>query len=325
MDRAARLGAGRPDRGAGMPARGFSRLSTRGSPITLDPGFVRSRASPMLGGVASDSRGRVARASVCRGAARRPPRRLRRRREPVNRHGRGEPWDRGDRANTGVPGTRTRSDAGEGRAARRRLWRPMSDRTGHLSRGGAHPDRRAAWTGRAAGTRPGVAVSNPKNLRGRLGDALDGADLFVGLSVPGVLTVRDLKRMGRDPIVFAMANPIPEIQPESAGRHVRVIATGRSDYPNQINRVLCFPGFFRGLLDSRARTVNDEMKIAAAGAIAATVSASEVGTEYIITERVQQERGSRGGARSGAGSGADRCRLEPPRRRASWLLARTIS
>ena len=74
--------------------------------------------------------------------------------------------------------------------------------------------------------------------------------MFIGLSVPGILTVRDVKRMARDPIVFAMANPVPEIQPEEAGRHVRVMATGRSDYPNQINNVLCFPGFFRGLLDS---------------------------------------------------------------------------
>src|SRR5207247_1104251 len=77
------------------------------------------------------------------------------------------------------------------------------------------------------------------------------ADVFIGLSVPGILTVRDLKRMARDPIVFAMANPVPEIQPEQAQDHVRVMATGRSDYPNQINNVLCFPGFFRGLLDSR--------------------------------------------------------------------------
>jgi malate dehydrogenase (oxaloacetate-decarboxylating) len=94
--------------------------------------------------------------------------------------------------------------------------------------------------------------------------------------------VKDLKRMARDPIVFAMANPVPEIQPEEAGPHVSVMATGRSDYPNQINNVLCFPGFFRGLLKSRARTVNDEMKLAAARAIAACVSKSELGAEYII-------------------------------------------
>jgi malate dehydrogenase (oxaloacetate-decarboxylating) len=88
--------------------------------------------------------------------------------------------------------------------------------------------------------------------------------------------------MARDRIVFAMANPVPEIQPEEAERHVRVMATGRSDYPNQINNVLCFPGFFRGLLDSRARVVNDEMKIAAAHAIASCVARNELGPEYII-------------------------------------------
>jgi len=127
-----------------------------------------------------------------------------------------------------------------------------------------------------------AAATNPRNLRGSLGDALAGADVFIGLSVPGVLAVRDIRRMARDPVVFAMANPVPEIQPELAERHARVLATGRSDYPNQINNVLCFPGFFRGLLDSRARTVNDEMKLAAAHALAASVSRSELGPEYII-------------------------------------------
>ena len=124
--------------------------------------------------------------------------------------------------------------------------------------------------------------TNPRRIKGRLADAVKGADVFIGLSVPGILSVRDLEHMARDPIVFAMANPNPEIQPEEAGTHARVMATGRSDYPNQINNVLCFPGFFRGLLDSRARTVNDEMKVAAARAIAACVSRSELSEEYII-------------------------------------------
>jgi malate dehydrogenase (oxaloacetate-decarboxylating) len=124
--------------------------------------------------------------------------------------------------------------------------------------------------------------TNPRRITGRLADAVKAADVFIGLSVPGILTVRDLKSMARDPIVFAMANPHPEIQPEEAGKHARVMATGRSDYPNQINNVLCFPGFFRGLLDSRARTVNDDMKVAAARAIAACVSRSELSEEYII-------------------------------------------
>jgi malate dehydrogenase (oxaloacetate-decarboxylating) len=127
-----------------------------------------------------------------------------------------------------------------------------------------------------------ASSTNPRRVKGSLSDALARADVFIGLSVPGILTVKDLKRMARDPIVFAMANPVPEIQPEEADPHVSVMATGRSDYPNQINNVLCFPGFFRGLLKSRARTVNDEMKLAAARAIAACVSKSELGAEYII-------------------------------------------
>jgi len=125
-------------------------------------------------------------------------------------------------------------------------------------------------------------ATNPRNLRGTLADAVKGADAFIGLSVPGVLPVKDVKAMARAPIVFAMANPVPEIQPEEAERHVAVMATGRSDYPNQINNVLCFPGFFRGMLDCRARTVNDEMKIAAARAIAACVGERERSPEYII-------------------------------------------
>src|SRR5205807_10165630 len=127
-----------------------------------------------------------------------------------------------------------------------------------------------------------AASTNPRQVKGGLSEAMHRADVFIGLSVPGILSVRDIKRMARDPIVFAMANPDPEIQPEEAERHVRVMATGRSDYPNQINNVLCFPGFFRGLLDSRARTVNDEMKLAAARAIAGCVTRGEVSEEYII-------------------------------------------
>jgi malate dehydrogenase (oxaloacetate-decarboxylating) len=140
--------------------------------------------------------------------------------------------------------------------------------------------------GRAAGMdfmkRWVAETTNPRKIRGKLGDALAGADVFIGLSVPGILSVKDLKRMARDRIVFAMANPDPEIRPEETGRHVRVMATGRSDYPNQINNVLCFPGFFRGMLDARARTVNDEMKLFAARALAACVSRSELSEEYII-------------------------------------------
>jgi len=123
--------------------------------------------------------------------------------------------------------------------------------------------------------------TNPRRIRGSAGDALAGADVFIGLSGPGVVALKDIKSMNRDAIVFAMANPVPEILPEEAGPHVRVMATGRSDYPNQINNSCCFPGFFRGMLDVRARTVNDEMKVAAAEAIASIVSKSELGEEYI--------------------------------------------
>jgi malate dehydrogenase (oxaloacetate-decarboxylating) len=123
--------------------------------------------------------------------------------------------------------------------------------------------------------------TNEKKLKGTAADALKGADVFIGLSGPGVVSLKDIKAMNRDPIVFAMANPVPEILPEEAGPFVRVMATGRSDYPNQINNSCCFPGFFRGMLDVRARRVNDEMKLAAAQALAEIVTKEELGEEYI--------------------------------------------
>jgi malate dehydrogenase (oxaloacetate-decarboxylating) len=124
--------------------------------------------------------------------------------------------------------------------------------------------------------------TNPKGVRGDLRDALRGVDLFVGLSGPHVLGAADLELMGPDPIVFAMANPVPEIMPEEAAGHVRVMATGRSDYPNQINNVLCFPGMFRGVLDARARDITDRMNLAAAYAIANVIPDGTVMEEYII-------------------------------------------
>ena len=123
--------------------------------------------------------------------------------------------------------------------------------------------------------------TNEKKIKGTAGEALHGADVFIGLSGPGVVSLKDIKGMARDPIVFAMANPIPEVLPEEVGPYVRVMATGRSDYPNQINNSCCFPGFFRGMLDVRARRVNDEMKLAAAEALAAIVSKAELSEEYI--------------------------------------------
>jgi malate dehydrogenase (oxaloacetate-decarboxylating) len=123
--------------------------------------------------------------------------------------------------------------------------------------------------------------TNPRGIKGAAGDALAGADIFIGLSGPGVVSLKDIKAMNKDAIVFAMANPIPEILPEEAGPYVRVMATGRSDYPNQINNSCCFPGFFRGMLDVRARRVNDEMKLGAAHAIAGIVGKRELSEEYI--------------------------------------------
>ncbi len=124
--------------------------------------------------------------------------------------------------------------------------------------------------------------TNPNNERGTVHDAMKGADVFLGLSAPGVISVDDLRAMAKDPIVFAMANPTPEIMPEQAEPHVAIMATGRSDYPNQINNVLCFPGIFRGALDARASEINEPMKLAAAHAIASRISAEELHPEYIV-------------------------------------------
>ncbi len=124
--------------------------------------------------------------------------------------------------------------------------------------------------------------TNQEGIRGPISKALKGADLFIGLSQPGVIRVSDIKNMAKNPIVFAMANPDPEIMPEEVGRLARIIATGRSDYPNQINNVLCFPGLFRGVLDCQAREINDPMLLAAANAIAQMVSEEELSEDYII-------------------------------------------
>jgi len=127
-----------------------------------------------------------------------------------------------------------------------------------------------------------AAMTNPGRLKGSLSKALAGADVFIGVSAPGIVHGRDIKKMARDPIVFAMANPEPEIMPEEALRYARIVATGRSDYPNQINNVLCFPGLFRGLLDCRAREINHDMLTAAAKAIASMVGEKALREDYII-------------------------------------------
>ncbi len=131
--------------------------------------------------------------------------------------------------------------------------------------------------------------TNPNEEHGSLADVIEGADVFVGLSGPGVLTVPMVKKMNRDAVVFAMANPTPEIMPEKAAPHVRIMATGRSDYPNQINNVLAFPGVFRGALDARATVINDRMKHAAAEAIAGVIPATELHEDYIIPSVFNRE------------------------------------
>ena len=124
--------------------------------------------------------------------------------------------------------------------------------------------------------------TNPEGRAGAPADVIEGADLLVGLSGARVVPPEALGRMAEDPMVFAMANPNPEVSPEAAAPYVRIMATGRSDYPNQINNVLCFPGIFRGALDARARQITEEMKMAAARGIAACVPDSELREDHII-------------------------------------------
>ena len=180
-------------------------------------------------------------------ARRRPRRRRRRRREDPAR----------------APASRTSSAA-------TRAARCTPDRADYLD-GSMPPIKR--WFAEA---------TNPERRAGGPADVIDGADLFIGLSGARVMPAEALARMNRDAMVFAMANPNPEVTPEEAAPYARIIATGRSDYPNQINNVLCFPGIFRGALDVRAREITEEMKMAAARGIAAIVADDELREDYII-------------------------------------------
>jgi malate dehydrogenase (oxaloacetate-decarboxylating) len=134
-----------------------------------------------------------------------------------------------------------------------------------------------------------AARTNLGGERGMANDVLTGADVLVGVSRPGAVSKEAVLRMAPQPIVFAMANPDPEVRVEEVGHAVAIMATGRSDYPNQINNVLAFPGVFRGALDVRAHTINEEMKLAAARAIAGVVGDDELHAEYIIPSVFNRE------------------------------------
>jgi malate dehydrogenase (oxaloacetate-decarboxylating) len=159
----------------------------------------------------------------------------------------------------------------------------VRDVIGCDSRGAIHTDRADYLDGSMPPIKRWYAEnSNPDKRTGGPGDVIDGTDLFIGLSGARVMPPERLGRMNRDAMVFAMANPNPEVTPEEAAPYTRIMATGRSDYPNQINNVLAFPGIFRGALDVRAPKITEEMKLAAAAAIAAIIPDNELREDYII-------------------------------------------
>jgi malate dehydrogenase (oxaloacetate-decarboxylating) len=145
----------------------------------------------------------------------------------------------------------------------------------------------AIYKGRPYGMNPVkekvAEMTNHRMLRGELADVMKGADVFIGVSVAGAVTPEMVRSMNKDPIIFAMANPVPEIMPEEAKQAgAKVVGTGRSDFPNQVNNVLAFPGIFRGSLDVRAKAINEEMKIAAAYGIASLIEEHELSPDYVI-------------------------------------------
>ena len=148
-----------------------------------------------------------------------------------------------------------------------------TDVAGIVHRGRDNPDNNLQWV---------AENTNAEQLTGTLHDAMAGADVFIGVSAPNVCTAADIRAMADDPVVFALANPEPEIDPLEAQKHAAVVATGRSDYPNQINNVLAFPGVFRGFLDAQARYVHDEMLLAAADAIADVVDRDQLNSSFIV-------------------------------------------
>ena len=142
---------------------------------------------------------------------------------------------------------------------------------------GMHPSRKAL-----------AEATNPRHVHGSLKEVLKGADVFIGVSSGNILEPADIETMADDAIVFALANPTPEVDPIGAGKYAAVVATGRSDYPNQINNVLVFPGLFRGALDVRASDINGEMKMAAAMAIADYIPAEELAADNIIPKALDR-------------------------------------
>ena len=158
-------------------------------------------------------------------------------------------------------------------------------------------DRKGAiYEGRTAGMNPVKEemskVTNPDKKSGSLAEMLVGADVFIGVSAPGAVTTDMVKTMAKDAVIFACANPTPEIFPDDAkAGGARVVSTGRSDFPNQINNVLAFPGVFRGAFDVRASDINDEMKLAAAQALADLISEEELSEDYIIPKAFDKRVG----------------------------------
>ncbi|MBQ2663666.1 MAG: NAD-dependent malic enzyme [Clostridia bacterium] len=181
----------------------------------------------------------------------------------------------------------------------------MCDKYGSLYRGNGQMNDEQAKL---------AELTNPDNLDVSLTDALVGADLFIGVSAPNILTEDMVKSMAADPIIFAMANPVPEIMPDVAKKAgAGVVGTGRSDFPNQINNVLAFPGIFRGALDVRATDINDEMKIAASEAIAAIIKDDELNEDYIIPDAFDErvaKNVARAVSKAAASSGVARIKPE---------------
>ncbi|HEX6780611.1 MAG TPA: NAD-dependent malic enzyme, partial [Solirubrobacterales bacterium] len=156
--------------------------------------------------------------------------------------------------------------------------------------GAIHVDREDYKDGSMSDIKKWFAENtNSERAGGGPNEVIEGCDLFIGLSGPGIITAEALGRMNDDAIVFAMANPTPEVMPEDAEPYVRIMATGRSDYPNQINNVLAFPGIFRGALDAGAPSITEEMKLAAAQGIALAVSEEDLAEDYIIPSVFNRE------------------------------------